>query len=195
LEAKDVELVTVRAELEAERRKRTNTEQLRRDLREAQAEAKSLRQRIGVLRGDVDKAWQNEKRMFDAFEMQNAERQKSKDTGKRIQTHLVSEVERTNEENDRVKQGLESRNAKTSKVKQEWDVAVRRHRQAQEELGPLRMELSVAVEDLKRAQANQDAQQWDTDLLRGELGKKSFLAQANLKNIVEKFREQTNASI
>jgi hypothetical protein len=29
----------------------------------------------------------------------------------------------------------------------------------------------------------------------GKLGKKSFLAQANLKKIVEKFQEQTNATI
>jgi hypothetical protein len=29
----------------------------------------------------------------------------------------------------------------------------------------------------------------------GELGKKSFLSQANPKKIVEKFREQTNAAI
>jgi hypothetical protein len=31
--------------------------------------------------------------------------------------------------------------------------------------------------------------------LTGELGKKTFLAQAKLKKIVEKFREQTNAAI
>jgi hypothetical protein len=62
-------------------------------------------------------------------------------------------------------------------------------------LGPLLLELLVAVKDLKKAQANQHAQQWDIDHLMGELGKKSFFTLANLKKIVEKFREQTNASI
>jgi hypothetical protein len=38
-------------------------------------------------------------------------------------------------------------------------------------------------------------QQKEIDRLTGELGKKKFLAQANLKKIVEKFREQTNAAI
>jgi predicted RNase H-like nuclease (RuvC/YqgF family) len=60
LEAKDVELVKVRAELDTERRSHTNVEQLRRELREAQAEVKSLKRRNGVLRGDVDKARRNE---------------------------------------------------------------------------------------------------------------------------------------
>jgi hypothetical protein len=35
----------------------------------------------------------------------------------------------------------------------------------------------------------------ESDRLRKELGKKAFLAQANLKRIVEKFREQTNVAI
>jgi hypothetical protein len=72
LEAKDAELATVRAEMETERRARTNTEQLRRELREAQAEVKSLRRQIGVLRGDVDEARRNE-RMSTAFELLTAE--------------------------------------------------------------------------------------------------------------------------
>jgi hypothetical protein len=43
LEAKDAELAKVQAELDAERRSCTNSKQLRRELREAQAEVKSLR--------------------------------------------------------------------------------------------------------------------------------------------------------
>jgi hypothetical protein len=82
---------------------------------------------------------------------------------------------------------MTSRNVETIKLKQERDVAVQCHRQAQGELGPLRLELSVAVEHLKKARANHDRQQRDIDRLMGELMKKSFLAQANLKWIVEKF--------
>jgi hypothetical protein len=57
------------------------------------------------------------------------------------------------------------------------------------------MELSMATKDLKRARTNFDAQQWEIDRLKGELGKKTDLVQANLKRIVKKFREQTNAAI
>jgi chromosome segregation ATPase len=195
LEAKDAELAKKRAELEVERRKRTDVDKLREELREAQADVRSLQRRNGVLRGDVDTAWQNEKRMSDAFEMLNAEMRKSKDTWKRILSCLVADVERAREENVRLTQAMASRNAKTKKLTQEREAAVRRHRQAQGELGPLRLELSVAVKDLKKARANQDAQQRDIDRIMGKLGKTSIVAQANLKKIVEKFREQMNATI
>jgi hypothetical protein len=57
------------------------------------------------------------------------------------------------------------------------------------------MELSMAVEDLKKARKISNAQQNDIDRLRDELGKKAYLAQANLKRILEKFREKMNAEI
>jgi chromosome segregation ATPase len=117
LEAKDAELAVVRSELEAERRKSTNAKQLREDLRRAQAHVKSLRRRNGILRSDVDEARQNEKQMSDAFEVMNVEMEKSKEQWKRIQKGLVAEVERTNEENGRLKQAMASRNAETDKLK------------------------------------------------------------------------------
>jgi hypothetical protein len=67
LETKDTELVKVRAELDAERRKRTDVDILHEELRKAQADVKSLRRRNGVLRSDVDKARQNEKRKINAL--------------------------------------------------------------------------------------------------------------------------------
>jgi septal ring factor EnvC (AmiA/AmiB activator) len=79
LEAKDAELAKVRAELENECRKRTDVTKLCEEIREAQADVKSLRRQNGVLKGDLDAARQNEKRMLDAFEMLNAEMKKSKD--------------------------------------------------------------------------------------------------------------------
>jgi hypothetical protein len=63
----------------------------------------------------------------------------------------VADVERAHEDNVRLTQAMASRNTETEKLKQERDAAVRRHRQAQEELGPFRLELSVAVTDLKKA--------------------------------------------
>jgi chromosome segregation ATPase len=157
LEAKDAELAKVRAELEVERRTRTNATQLREELPEAQADVKSLRRRNGVLKGDLDAARQNEERMSDAFEMLNVEMKKSKEMWKRIQSRLVADVEQTTLDNGKLTQALEKRRAAMEKWAQEKDAAVRRHRQAQEELGPLWMELSVATKDLKKARANCDA--------------------------------------
>jgi predicted nucleic acid-binding Zn-ribbon protein len=128
LEAKDAELAKVRAELDVERRKRTDVDRFREELREVQADVKSLQRENGVLRGDVDIARLNEKCMSDAFEMLNAEMQKSKDTWKRIQSRLVADVERAYEENVRLSQSMASRNAETEKLKQERDATVRRYR-------------------------------------------------------------------
>jgi hypothetical protein len=65
LEAKDMELSRVRAELTAEWQNRTEVDRLRDGLRRAQADVKSLRRRNGILRSDVDEARQNKKRMSD----------------------------------------------------------------------------------------------------------------------------------
>jgi FtsZ-binding cell division protein ZapB len=92
--------------------------------------------------------------MLGTFEMLNAEMKKSKDTWKRIQTRLVTDVERAHEDNGKLTQALANRNEETEKLMQEQDAAVRRHQQAQEELGPLRLELSVTTKDLKKARAN-----------------------------------------
>jgi hypothetical protein len=56
MDAKDTELAKVRAELEAERRSHTNVEKLRSQLRDAQANARSFKRRIGVLKDGVEEA-------------------------------------------------------------------------------------------------------------------------------------------
>jgi signal transduction histidine kinase len=53
----------------------------------------------------------------------------------------------------------------------------------------------VAKDDLQKAHTSRAEQLKESDRLRNELRKKAFLAQANLKSIVEKFREQTNVAI
>jgi chromosome segregation ATPase len=173
LAEKDAELAKVRVELENECRKRTDVAKPREELREAQADVKSLRRRNGVLKGDLDIARQGEKRMSDAFEMFNAEMKKSKESWNRIQTRLVADVEQTTLDNGKLTQALEKRRATMDKLAKEWDASVRRHRQAQEELGPLPMELLVATKDLKRVRANFEEQQREIDRLMGELGKKT----------------------
>jgi predicted RNase H-like nuclease (RuvC/YqgF family) len=95
--------------------------------------------------------------MSDAFSMLNEEHQQSKEKWKWIQTRLVADVESTTEENGRLKKVIEILKAETKKLKQERETTVRRTRQVQEELGPLKMELSVAVEDLRKSRTFRDA--------------------------------------
>jgi predicted nucleic acid-binding Zn-ribbon protein len=104
-----------------------------------------------VLKEDVENARQDEKRMSEAFEILNAEMNKSKEMWKRIETHLVADIEQTTLENGKLKQALEKQRTAMEKLTQEKDAAVRRHRQVQEQLGPLRMELSVTTKDLEKA--------------------------------------------
>jgi chromosome segregation ATPase len=91
----------------------------------------------------------------------------------------VAEVERTNEENAKLKQATTIRNTEIDKLKQEWEAAIRRHRQVQAELGILKLELSVAKDDLQNARTSRDEQAKESDRLRNELGKKAFSGQAN----------------
>jgi chromosome segregation ATPase len=71
LEAKDAELTKLRMDLDVEQRSLTNVKQLCRELREAQADVKSLKQRVGTLRGDVDEARRNKQRISNVFSMLN----------------------------------------------------------------------------------------------------------------------------
>jgi hypothetical protein len=57
------------------------------------------------------------------------------------------------------------------------------------------MELVVTKKDVRRARSISNQRQKEIDLLQDELGKQAYLAQANLKKIVDKFREKTNAEI
>jgi hypothetical protein len=56
LDAKDAELAKVWAELEAERRARTNAEKLRGQLTKAQTDVKSFKKRLGMAKADAEEA-------------------------------------------------------------------------------------------------------------------------------------------
>jgi hypothetical protein len=53
----------------------------------------------------------------------------------------------------------------------------------------------MAKADVQKARTSRDEQIKENDCLQNELKKKAFSAQANLKRIVEKFRDQTNMTI
>jgi hypothetical protein len=195
LAKKEAELAAARKEVVKERKRSADTDHLREELRVSQADVKCLKRCHGILRGDLDEAHSKEKQMTRAFEVMKTTIDQIRERWKQVQARLVSEVERTNEENTGLKQAMTVRNAELDKVRQEQEVAICRHRQAQAELGIVKLELTVAKDDVQKARAGRDEPMKENNRLRNELGKKAFSAQANLKRIVEKFQEQTNVMI
>jgi hypothetical protein len=161
----------------------------------AQFDVKSLQRCHGILRTDLEEAHSKEKQMTRAFEVMKIEMDQIREWWQQVQARLVSKVERTSEENTGLKQAITVRNAELDKVRQEREATIRRHRQAQAELGIVKLKLMVAKDDVQKARTGREEQMKENDRLRKELGKKAFSAQANLKRIVEKFREQTNVAI
>jgi chromosome segregation ATPase len=195
LAAKEVELAAAREEVAEERRRHADTDHLREELRVAQADVKSLKRRHGILQADLEEAHSKEKQMTGAFEVMKSDLENTWERWKQVQARLVAEVEHTNEENARLKQAMTVQNTELEKVRKERDAAIRRHRQVQAELRIVKLELSVAKDDVQKARASRDEQMKESDRLRKELGQKAFSAQANLKRIMEKFREQTNRDL
>jgi hypothetical protein len=104
--------------------------------------------------------------MTRAFKVMKTEMDQIRERWKQVQARLVSEVERTNEENNGLKQAMIVRNAELDKVKQEREAAIRRHRQVQAKLGIVKMELSVAKADVEKPLTSRDAQIKENDRLR-----------------------------
>jgi hypothetical protein len=57
------------------------------------------------------------------------------------------------------------------------------------------MELSVALKDLRKARSISNERQKEINRLQEELGKKAYLAQANLKKIGNNFKDKTKDAI
>jgi hypothetical protein len=66
--------------------------------------------------------------------------------------------------------------AKATKLKDEKDGVVQCAQQFQEELGLVKMELVVALKDLRKARSLGKEHQKEVDQLQDELGKKAYLA-------------------
>jgi hypothetical protein len=62
-------------------------------------------------------------------------------------------------------------------------------------LGLAQLELTVAKDDAQKTRASRNAIVKENDRLWQELEKRAFSAQANLKRIIERFREQTKVAI
>jgi chromosome segregation ATPase len=192
LAAKEAELVAVHQEAAEERQRSTDTNYLRGKLRNAEADIRSLQRRNGILRSDVTEARSKEKIMETTIADMKTDMEYMRERWERVQSRLVAEVERTKEENARLTQALSDKQAKAQK---ERDAAESRHRQRQTELGIAQLELAVAKEDVRTARARRDAIMKDNERLRKEIEKKAFAAQANIKRIIERFREQTRVAI
>jgi chromosome segregation ATPase len=182
LAAKEAELVAVHQEATEERRRSTDTNYLRGKLRNAEADIRSLQRQNGILRSDVTEARSKEKIMETTIADMKTDIEYMRERWERVQSRLVAEVERTNEENARLTQALSDQQAKAQK---ERDAAESRHRQSQAELSIAQLEVAVAKEDVRMARAGRDAIMKDNERLRKEIEKKAFAAQANIKRFIE----------
>jgi uncharacterized coiled-coil DUF342 family protein len=115
--------------------------------------------------------------MSDAFQILQ-EQKKISAKWKRIQTRLIADVESTANENGQLKQEVASLIAEAAKLKDEKDGTIRRAQQFQEELGPVKMELTMALKDLGKARSLNKERQKEVDRLQAELGKKPCLDQS-----------------
>jgi chromosome segregation ATPase len=132
--------------------------------------------------------------MEKAFDGMKTDMDQLRKRWEQVQSRLVAEVERTNTENARLHQVMSDQQAELDKVRKERESAERRHRQSQAELGLAQLELTVAKDDVQKARASRDATVKENDRLRGKLENRAFSTQANLKCIVERFRELPRAN-
>jgi uncharacterized protein YlxW (UPF0749 family) len=131
--------------------------------------------------------------MFYAFRILQEEQKRKNVEWKRIQTRLMANMESTATENDYLQQEVRRLTAEATKLHAERDSTVRHAQQFQEELEALKMEPKVSHKDVRKAWAiNRDLQK-NVEWLQEELGKKMYLAQANLRRLVDKFQEKTKA--
>jgi chromosome segregation ATPase len=195
LAEKEAELVAAHKEVPEERRRGADTNHLRGKLRTAEADIKSLQCRNGILRSDLEEARSQEKQMEKEFNGMKTDMDQLRKRWEQVQSQLVAEVEHTNAENARLNQAMTDQQAELDKARKERDAVERRHRQLQAEMGLAQLELTVAKDDVQKARVSRDATMKENDRLWSQLEKRAFLAQANLKRIVERFRAQTNVAI
>jgi chromosome segregation ATPase len=195
VEERDEELAKVRAELEAERRTHTDAERLRGQLTETHADIKSLKRRLGMAKTDVEQAGIEARKISDAFQILQEEQKRKSAKWKRIQHRLTADVESMTTENGRLKQEVGRLTTETAKLREETEKAVQRALPFQEQLEPLKTELKVANNDARKTRSLNRELQKDVVRLQEELGKKQYQAQANLRCIVDKFREKRKVEI
>jgi DNA repair exonuclease SbcCD ATPase subunit len=192
---KEAELVAAPREVAKECKRGANTEYLRGKLRTAEADIRSLQRHHGILQSDLEEARSKEKQREKAFDGMKTDMDQLRKRWEQVQARLVAEVERTNTENARLHQVMSDQQAELGKERKEREAAERRHQQSQVELGLAQLELTVAKDIVEKARASRNATVKENDRLRGQLEKRAFSAQANLKRIVERFREQTKVAI
>jgi hypothetical protein len=87
---------------------------------------------------------------------------------------------------------MSAHQAELEKARKEKEEVERR---CKAELAIAHLEVSVANKDVQTMRATRDAVTKDNNRLRQEIERKTFTAQANVKKIVERFREQTKVAI
>jgi chromosome segregation ATPase len=114
---KEAELVTAHKEVAEERRRGADTNYLRKKLRIAEEDIKSLQRRHGVLRSDLEEARSKEKQMEKAMGGMRTDMEQLRKRWEQVQARLVAEVERTNAENARLHQAMSDQQAELDKAR------------------------------------------------------------------------------
>jgi hypothetical protein len=148
-----------------------------------------------MAKADAEEARKETRKISNAFQILQEEQKRRSAEWKPIQTRLTADVESMAAENNRLQQEVGRLTAEATKLHEERDGDVRRALQFQEELGPLKLELTVSHKDVRQARIVNRELQNNVERLHKELGKKVYLAQANLRKLVDKFREKTKAEI
>jgi chromosome segregation ATPase len=106
LAEKEAELVATHKEVAEERRRGADTNYLRRKLRIAEEDMKSLQRRHGVLQSNLDEARSKEKQMEKAMDGMRTDMEQLRKRWEQVQARLMAEVECTNAENARLHQAM-----------------------------------------------------------------------------------------
>jgi predicted nuclease with TOPRIM domain len=104
-------------------------------------------------------------------------------------------MENTASENNQSKQEVGRLTAENVKLREEKDKAVQHALQFQEQLEPLKRELTVVNKSARKTQSLNQELEKNVVRLQDELGKKQYQTHANLRSIVDKFRTKTKAEI
>jgi chromosome segregation ATPase len=185
---KDRQIERLKAELEAEKKAYREVERSRAD---ARADIKSLHRRHDIAKKDAADA---DSRLGISMESLS-QLMKEKDEWKCTQKKWAVDIEKLSQDNDRLRTAEEKSSAEVQTLRTTKEKAEHETTAIQAEWAAMKSEWQIATVSAKKckvALANADAE--NRRLVR-ELEKGQMLAHANVKRLLQRFREATTAEI
>jgi chromosome segregation ATPase len=185
---KDRQIERLKAELEAEKKAYREVERSRAD---ARADIKSLHRRLDIAKKDAADA---ESHLGISMESLS-HLTKEKDEWKRAQWKLTAEVEKLSQDNDRLRAAEEKRDAEVQTLRTTKEKAEHAMAAIQEEWVTMKLEWQAATTSVKKYKVAVANAETENRRLVWELEKGQMLAHANVKCLLQRFREATTAEI